>query len=100
MGWDQSNFGSVTESLVKDLFIVNMVNMSNKDVPQKLCTEPKATIADTIQFTISFEEGALRKQLCAKLDNPNLFTKADPSELNNINAGVKPRGNKQKVLSL
>ena len=72
--------------------------MSNKDVPQKLCTEPKATIADTIQFTISFEEGALRKQLFAKLDNPNI--KADPSELNNINAGVKPRGNKQKVLSL
>ena len=47
------NFGNITESLVKDVFIVNM---NNKDVQQKLCTEPKSTIADTIQFAISYEE--------------------------------------------
>ena len=50
------NFGNITESLVKDVFIVNM---NNKDVQQKLCSEPKSTIADTIQFAISYEEGAL-----------------------------------------
>ena len=51
---------------MKDLFIVNM---SNEDVQQKLYTEPKATIADTIQFAISIEEGALRQQSFDNLDN-------------------------------
>ena len=52
------NFGSITESLVKDVFIVNM---NNKEVQQKLCTEPKTTIAETIQFAKSYEEGAMRQ---------------------------------------
>ena len=34
------NFGTITESLVKDVFIVNLIN---KEVQQKLCTEPKTT---------------------------------------------------------
>ena len=34
------NFGNITESLVKDVFIVNLIN---KDVQHKLCTEPKTT---------------------------------------------------------
>ena len=81
------NFGNITESLVKDVLIVNM---SNKDVQQKLCTEPKATIADTIQFAISYKEGAMRQQPFDNLDKPNI--KAEPSEINNINVGVKRWG--------
>ena len=42
------NFGTITESLVKDVFIVNMIN---KEVLQKLCTEPKANV-NNIQFAI------------------------------------------------
>ena len=72
------NFGTITESLVKDVFIVNM---NNKVVQQKLCTEPKSTIADTIQFAISYEEGALRQQSFEKMDKPNI--KPEPNEINN-----------------
>ena len=85
------NFGNITESLVKDVLIVNM---SNKDVQQKLCTEPKATIADTIQFAISYKEGALRQQPFDNLDKQNI--KAEPSEINNINVGVKRWGQVKK----
>ena len=48
------NFGTVRENLVKDGFIVNK---NTKEVQQKLCAEPKDTIAETIQFAISYEEG-------------------------------------------
>ena len=72
------NFGTITESLVKDVFIVNM---NNKDVQQKLCTEPKSTIADNIQFAISYEEGALRQQSFEKMNKPNI--KPEPNEINN-----------------
>ena len=53
------NVGTITESLVKDVFIVNMIN---KEVQQKLCTEPKTTLNDNIQLAIAYEEGALRQQ--------------------------------------
>ena len=59
------NFGTVTESLVKD---VSIVNMNNKKVQQKLYTEPKNTITETIQFAISYEEGAMGQQSFDKLD--------------------------------
>ena len=84
------NFGNITESLVKDLFIVNM---NNKDVQQKLCTEPKNTIAETIQFAISYEEGALRQQSFDKLDKPNI--KPEPNEKKN-KTGTKRWGPTKK----
>ena len=77
------NFGIVTESLAKDDFIVNM---NNKEVQQKLCTEPKDTIAKTIQLAISYEEGAMRQQSFDKVDKPNI--KAEPNEIN-ISIGTK-----------
>ena len=64
------NFGNVTESLVKDGFIVNM---NNKEVQQKLWTEPKDTNAEAIQFVISYEEGAMGQQSFVKLDTPNIL---------------------------
>ena len=85
------NFGNITESLVKDVFIVNM---NNKDVQQKLCTEPKSTIADTIQFAISYEEGALQQQSFEKMDKPNI--KPEPNEINNITPGTKRWGPTKK----
>ena len=81
------NFGTITESLVKDVFIVNK---NNKDVQQKLCTEPKSTNADTIQFAISYEKGALRQQSFEKMDKPNI--KPEPNEINNITTGTKRWG--------
>ena len=61
--------------------------MANKDVQQKLCTEPGTTVQETIQFVISNEEGAIRQQSFEKLDKPNI--KQEPSEVNNIISGVK-----------
>ena len=85
------NFGTITESLVKDVFIVNM---NNKEVQQKLCTEPKTSIADTIQFAIAYEEGTLRQQTFDKLDKPNI--KHEPNEINNINTETKRWGPTKK----
>ena len=68
---------------MKDVF---KANMKNKKVQQKLCTEPKKTI----QFAISYEEGAMRQQSFDKLDKPNI--KAEPNEINNINTAVKRWG--------
>ena len=76
---------------MKDVFIVNM---NNKDEQQKLCTEPKSTIADTIQFAISYEEGALRQQSLEKMDKPNI--KPEPNEINNITSGTKRWGPTKK----
>ena len=81
------SFGAVTGSLVKDVFIVSM---NNKGVHHKLCTEQKDTIAETIQFAISYEEGAMRQQSFDKMDKPNI--KAEPNEINNINTKVKRWG--------
>ena len=85
------NFGAITESLVKDVFIVNM---KNKEVQQKLCTEPKTSIDETIQFAIAYEEGTLRQQTFDKLDKPNI--KHEPNEINNINKGTKQWGPTKK----
>ena len=85
------NFGTITESLVKDVFIVNM---NNEEVQQKLCTEPKTSIADTIQFAIAYEEGTLRQQTFDKLDKPNI--KHEPYEINNINTETKRWGPTKK----
>ena len=76
---------------MKDVFIVNM---NNKEVQQKLCTEPKTTIADRTQFAISYEEGSLRQQTFDKLDKPNI--KVEPNEINNINTGTKCWGPTKK----
>ena len=44
-------FGNQTEGLVHDILVLNM---SNKLVQEKLCTEPKNTPADALQFAIAF----------------------------------------------
>ena len=51
-------FGNQTEGLVHDFFVLNM---SNKVVQKKLCTEPKKTPAEALQFAIAFEDGSDRK---------------------------------------
>ena len=76
---------------MKEVFIVNL---NNKDVQQKLCTEPKNTIAETIQFAITYEEGALRQQSFDKLDKPNI--KPEPNEIKNITTGTKRWGPTKK----
>ena len=68
--------------------------MNNKDVQQKLCTGPKSTIADTIQFAISYEAGALRQQSFEKMDKLNI--KPEPNEINDITSGTKRWGPTKK----
>ena len=52
------DFGNQTEGLVYDIFVLNM---ANKQVQEKLCTEPKDNPNEALQFAIAFEDG-LRRQ--------------------------------------
>ena len=47
-------FGKQTESLVHDIFILNMKNLA---VQEKLCTEPKNYLDELLQFVIAYEDG-------------------------------------------
>ena len=96
--WNESNglaancnFGTITDSLVKDVFTVNM---TNQYVQQKLCTEPKATAAETIQFAVAYEEGTLRQQSFGMLNKPNI--KTEVTDVNNINESNKRWGPAKK----
>ena len=53
------DFGNQTEGLVHDIFILNM---NNKQVQEKLCTEPKETPAEALQLAIAFEDGLKRQR--------------------------------------
>ena len=53
------NFGNQTEGLVHDIFVLNM---SNIVVQEKLCTEPKDTPVEALQFAIAFEDGLKRQK--------------------------------------
>ena len=53
------DFGNQSESLVYDIFILNMIN---KQVQEKLCTEPKDTPREALQFAVVFEEGLKRQK--------------------------------------
>ena len=52
-------FGEQTKTLVHDIFILNM---HNKRVQEKLCTEPFENPDDALQFAISYEEGVKRQK--------------------------------------
>ena len=51
--------GDQTESLVHDIFVLNM---ANKQLQEKLFTQPKQTPAETLQFAIAFEDGLKRQK--------------------------------------
>ena len=53
------DFGEQTQSLVYDMFVLNM---SNNQVQERLCTEPRENPRDAIQFAIAFEEGIRRQK--------------------------------------
>ena len=62
------DFGNQTEGLVHDIFVLNMIN---KQVQEKLCTQPKENPAEALQFAIAFEDGlnrqksyGYRKEIC------------------------------------
>ena len=54
------NFDNQTEGLVYDIFVLNM---SNKQVQEQLCTESKETPAEALLFVIAFEDW-LKKTDC------------------------------------
>ena len=51
--------GEQTNSLVLDVFILNM---NNTTVQEKLCTEPKDTPEEALRFAVAFEEGIQRQR--------------------------------------
>ena len=55
----ECDFGHQTQNLVYDIFILNM---SNKQVEEKLCTEPKDNTLDALQFAIAYEDGVKRQR--------------------------------------
>ena len=55
----ECDFGWQTESLVHDIFILNMRNSA---VQEKLCTEPKNTPKEALDFAIASEQGSLRQK--------------------------------------
>ena len=60
------DFGNQTEGLVYDVFVLNM---ANKQVHEKLCTEPKETPAEALQFAIAFEDGLKRQRTYGYIGN-------------------------------
>ena len=59
----ECDFGAPTESLVHDVFILNMKHLA---VEEKLRTEPKATLKDALDFAIAYEKGTLRRSRTVK----------------------------------
>ena len=51
--------GEKTQTLVHDVFILNM---NNKKVQEKLCVEPFNDPQDALQYAISYEEGVKRQR--------------------------------------
>ena len=60
MEWHHNaTFRAQTEISVHDIFIFKMKNLA---VQEKLCTEPKASPKDALDFAIAYEEGILRQK--------------------------------------
>ena len=55
------DLGEITSTLVLDMFVLQM---NNKKVKEKLCTEPKEP-DQTLEFAIAFEEGVKRQRRTA-----------------------------------
>ena len=55
----ECDFGAQSDSLVHDIFILIMKNLA---VQEKLCTEPKASLKDALDFAIAYEEDTLRQK--------------------------------------
>ena len=51
--------GEITQTLVHDVFILNM---NNKKVQEKLCVEPYDNPQEALQYAISYEEGIKRQK--------------------------------------
>ena len=51
--------GEITQTLVHDVFILNM---NNKKVQEKLCVEPFDDPQDALKYAISYEEGVKRQK--------------------------------------
>ena len=68
----ECDFGAQTESLVHDIIVLNMENLA---VQEKLCTEPKTSPKDALDFAIAYEEGTLRQKLCG---DTNVSIKSEP----------------------
>ena len=69
-------FGEQTDSLILDVFILNM---TNKTVQERLCTEPKEP-QEALRFAVSFEEGIKRQQRygLGLIDKQNRNIKEEP----------------------
>ena len=55
----ECDFGAQTGYLVHDIFILYTETLT---VQERLCTEPKATPKEALEFAIAFEEGSIRQK--------------------------------------
>ena len=65
------------------------VNLKNAEVQQKLCTEPKTTVQEKIEFAIAYEEGTIRQKLFDKLEK--IHVKTEAGEINIVNQSANKR---------
>ena len=76
------DFSNQTEGLVHDIFVLNMIN---KQVQEKLCTESKENPAEALLFAIAFEDG-LKRQKSYGYINKEMKIKEEPvCAINNNN---------------
>ena len=95
------DFGDQTQSLVYDIFIVNL---SNKQVQEKLCNEPKENPLDALQFAVAYEDGLKRQRT---LGNPGklVSVREEPvfavtQKANNRSIGDVEQVNSQRRISI
>ena len=75
----KGNFCGIFERFVKYVFFVSL---SNKEVEQKLSTEPKETIVQRIHLAIACEERAIKQDAFDKMEMP--YKIPEINEVNNI----------------
>ena len=63
----ECDFGGQTESLVHDIFILYLRNLAAQE---KLCTEPRNSPKEALDFAIAFQEGSLREHKVERKAEP------------------------------
>ena len=79
--------GEITQTLVHDVFILNM---NNRKVQERHCVEPFANPADALQYAISYEEGLRRQK------SMGISVTEQPKTIKSEPVFVVERGNKRE----
>ena len=66
--------GDITQTLVHDVFLLNM---NNKKVQERFCVEPFANPLDALQYSVSYEEEVKRSMGTSVAEQPKAI-KSEP----------------------